>query len=164
MSIDQTRYALEMAALADRFNRSELLIETTNRYYDYLNTHLTTEQFLEASRIIFETDTYWPSPARFVEAVAGNPKARAELAWDQVVKASSLNPHEAGVAFGNLPSDVRLAVRDLGGLTQIGLADPADLRTKRAAFIRALAPDPAAKTKSDGPRLPGAVELTHDAG
>lgn len=81
MSLDKRVFLREMALLAERFNRPELSEPLIARYYDTLNSRLDTAAFENAARIIFDGDTFWPSPARFIEAVQGNPKQMADDAW-----------------------------------------------------------------------------------
>lgn len=96
MSLDRRVFLREMALLAERFNRPELSEPLIARYYDTLNGRLTTPDFERAARAIFDGDTFWPAPLRFVEVVQGNPKAMADDAWTRLLQAMrSGRPHDA---------------------------------------------------------------------
>lgn len=79
--INAVTFAAEMTLLRDRFSRKDMTEEVTARYHDFLNQHLTTEEFVTAARAIFNDDTFWPSPMRFLEVIHRDPKGKAQLAW-----------------------------------------------------------------------------------
>ncbi len=143
-------FAAEMTILADRFARPKPMQETLARYFDALSPKLTTDQFVEASRIIFEQDTYWPSPRRFVEAVKGDPKAEGEAAWDRLAKLVSQGD------ASRWPLDLMGTLRELGK-TQGDMLRITDSELDRlrprfiAAFVRSAEPAQTA--------LPGVAEL-----
>lgn len=87
--IDDVVFSAEMTILRDRFGRQNMTTETIARYLDYLDAKLTTAEFQAAAREIFNRDTFWPSPQRFVEAVRGDPHAAAEEAWNQLMSAAA---------------------------------------------------------------------------
>jgi hypothetical protein len=70
--IDRTVFANVFTGFADRFGLGKVLSsQTANGYYELLSEHLTTQEFLAASRLIFLTHPYntWPSPQEFIDAV-----------------------------------------------------------------------------------------------
>lgn len=80
MPLDRAAFVTELRALADRFNRN-VSDELARRYYQDLQ-QLTTDAFLTAARIIYRQDTFWPAPARFLEAAGVDAKSAAESAWN----------------------------------------------------------------------------------
>lgn len=107
--INKTIFAAEMTLLEDRFNRQNLTTATKARYYEFLSARLSTEEFQQAARTIFDHDTYWPAPVRFVEAVHGNPRELAASEW----------------------ADIQAAIKD--GDTDLAFLSPAGVAALRAA-------------------------------
>lgn len=95
MPIDDVTFAAEMTILRDRFGRRDMTQETIARYYDYLAHRMTTSDFTKAARVIFDRDTFWPAPIRFLEAIKGNPTADSEAAWNAIVNAATRGDHAA---------------------------------------------------------------------
>lgn len=87
--LDRTVFLREMAVLAELFNRPALSEVLIGRYFEFLSTRLTTEEFEAAARRIFEEERFWPAPVTFVLAVKGDPKAEGEAAWNALVAAAS---------------------------------------------------------------------------
>lgn len=94
MPIDKRAFIAELGMLADRFGRT-VSEPVVLRYYDTLSRRLTTQQFLEAARVIFDRDKFWPEPMRFVEIVRGNPEADSATAWNAIVNAATRGDHAA---------------------------------------------------------------------
>ena len=84
--IDPRVFAFEMTVLRDRFGRRDMTDETIARYLDFLDPLMTTEEFKAAAREVFNRDTFWPSPQRFLDAVRGDPKRLAEEAWTAMLE------------------------------------------------------------------------------
>ena len=142
MGIDKRVFLREMALLAERFNRPELSEPLIARYFETLTARLSTEQFERAARVIFDGDTFWPAPLRFVEAVQGDPKAMADEAWNALLQAMrSGKPHDAppeaiatlrraGATFRDLMESTEYRVTQLerafkAAYTPTGAAGPA---------------------------------------
>lgn len=87
--IDDVVFVTEMTILRDRFGRQNMTAETIARYLDFLSPRMSTAEFQSAAREVFNNDTWWPSPARFLDAVRGDPKAEGAAAWDALVAAAS---------------------------------------------------------------------------
>lgn len=94
MPIEKRAFLAELGMLADRFGRT-VSQPVMLRYYDTLNRRLTTEEFLQASRVIFDRDKFWPEPMRFVEAVKGNPSEDSAAAWNALLAAAQRGDHAA---------------------------------------------------------------------
>jgi hypothetical protein len=115
--IDDITFAGEMTILQDRFGRRDITSETLARYYDYLSPRMNTETFTVAAREIFNRDTFWPSPLRFLEVLKGNPKALADDAWSRLIAAASKGAHP-------LLSDIEeRALSAVGGFREIMYAE-----------------------------------------
>lgn len=147
--IDKTVFAAEMTILRDRFGRRDMTAETIARYLDFLDPQLTTEQFQAAAREIFNRDTFWPSPARFLEAIQGNPKAMADEAWSSILEHAKRGAYPE---LATLPPPVRAALKAVP-MREIMYADT-DFKLSRLrkdfseAYTRA-----AAKLAGDRPAL-----------
>ena len=87
-------FVREMAFLEERFNR-EHTDQVLARYYDTLSARLTTEEFAAAARYVFDHDSFWPPPARFIELAQGNPKEDATREWVALVDACSRGDRDA---------------------------------------------------------------------
>ena len=132
--IDKTAFAAEMTILQDRFNRRDMTPETVARYLDFLNPLMTTEEFCVAAREVFNRDTFWPSPQRFLEVMRGEPRVIAQASWERLL---------GGARQGKLPdlSDVeRDALKVVGGFVAIERCEsPYRLGELRKAYERELA-------------------------
>jgi hypothetical protein len=79
--IDKSIFGREMTLLADRFNR-DISKPVIARYFEFLNAHLATDEFVAAARVVFDHDQFWPAPVRFLEAAGVDPKSEADAAWE----------------------------------------------------------------------------------
>lgn len=143
--LDKVVFAAEMTLLEDRFSRQPLTTATKVRYYEYLNGQLSTEEFQQAARVIFDTDRWWPAPARFVEAVHGNARELAAQAWADV----QLAIKEGSTNLDFLSPAGRQALRAAGGWQAV-YAAPSEIALDRArrAFIDSFE----LTAKRDGPK------------
>lgn len=138
--IDKKAFTAEMAILRDRFGRREMLPETLARYYDHLSQHLTTEQFLTATREIFNTAKFWPAPTEFTDIIHGNPKQNAERAWQEVLQLAQAGNSD----LSTLPPATREAIKAAGGWRAIAYAESEfQLSQARRAFHNAITTTPA---------------------
>ena len=153
--IDHTTFGREMALLSDRFNR-QVSKPVMARYYETLSATLTTEQFETAARVVFDQDTFWPSPARFLEAAGRDRKSEAEAAWELTMsevrsgRAKPLSEYDPAHAYAlkAVGKNVRLArvptpekldfvkhdfvaaftsYRERGGLPELDRPEPVEL-------------------------------------
>jgi len=130
MMLDRTVFLREMALLADRFGR-DASPETIGRYYDTLRERVSTSEFEAAARFVFDNDSFWPSPARFVEVARGNPKEEAEREWRVLL--DSCTRGDRGVL---LSPDGAAAMRAAGGWNAVAYCgDDHDLARRRREFI-----------------------------
>lgn len=150
--ISETVLAGEIEILLDRFGRQNMLDVTLDRYAQYIEAHLTEDEFLLACRVIFENDTYWPSPVRFVEAARGNPKELADSEWNQLMVALKENPAELPVTERG-----RAALKAIGGYRALMEATDYSLESLRKRFMGAYAD--AGREKATTPVLPEAAAL-----
>lgn len=132
--IDPTAFTEEMTILRDRFGRRDMTPETIARYLDYLDPIMTTAEFRAAAREIFNHDTWWPSPQRFLDAIRGEPRLIAEASWERMI---------AGARQGQRPtiSDAESeALKAIGGFVAIERCESDyRLREMRKDYERALA-------------------------
>jgi len=133
--IHDATFAAEMRLLQERFNRRDLTRETLARYHEYLTTRLTDEQFRHAARIVFTTDTFWPSPARFIDAaLGGSIQELAERDWQRVLVAARAGNY---LELDRVPPEVRAGLT-AAPMYQIHTANEAyELPRLRTAFVAA---------------------------
>lgn len=117
--IDPRVFTEEMTILRDRFGRRDMTPETIARYLDFLDPLMTTDEFRVAARVVFNEDTFWPSPARLLAAVRGDPKRLAEEAWTAMLDHAKRGEYPA---LETLPEPTRAALR-VAPLREIMLAD-----------------------------------------
>lgn len=86
MAIDPAVFAAEFTLLKERFNRRDLTSETSARYLDFLDARMSTAEFQAAAREIFNRDTFWPAPQRFLDAARGGAvRELAERDWTRAL-------------------------------------------------------------------------------
>ncbi len=85
--IDQQVFLEEIGILMDWFNR-DFEEATLNRLHERLSQHLTTGEFKQAARVVFDTARFFPTVEDFVKASKGDPEAQALRSWDSCLKAS----------------------------------------------------------------------------
>ena len=128
--LSKTVFLREMAMLADRFGR-DVSPEVIGRYFDTLRERLSTEEFEASARFVFDHDSFWPSPARFVEVVRGNAKEDAEREWQMLLSACSRG--DRGVL---LSPEGAAAMRAAGGWNAVAYASgDHQLGSRRREFI-----------------------------
>jgi hypothetical protein len=88
--IDQGIFGKEITILCERFDRA-LTKPVMARYYEILTVQMDTAQFEMASRRIFAEETFFPSPATFIEKALGSIKNNAELEWLRLMEAQTKN-------------------------------------------------------------------------
>ncbi len=74
--IDPQVFELEIAILMDWFNR-DFEPETLKRLHQRLSAQLTTGQFVQAAKIVFDTSRFFPTVEEFVSAVIGDAQTNA---------------------------------------------------------------------------------------
>lgn len=143
--IDRQIFNREFSLLFERFGRnpetvSDLLITT---YLQFLDQHLKTEEFVTATRQIFNEDQFFPSPRRFVDVIHGDPKQNAERAWQEVLQLAQAGNSD----LSTLPPATRDAVKAAGGWRAIAYAEnDFQLSQTRRAFHNAITPIPTTGT------------------
>jgi len=128
--LDKPTFVKELKALGDRFNRT-VSNDMVARYYQEIQ-HMTSSDFMEAVRVIYRNDTFWPSPARFLQAVGLDSETQAQQAWERILKLAS-----TGSTSGSLTEPERDAIKAVGGLARLGRSDERDLPFKRKEFLLA---------------------------
>lgn len=127
--IDENVFTREIALLLERFNR-QLSGPVIQRYHETLSKHLTTEEFVLAARLAFESEQFWPAPMRLVELVQSSPKAAAEAEWEAIMEAVRRN----GTA--DLSPAGKRALKQVGGTWRVSHSDElTQLPWIRKAFV-----------------------------
>jgi len=129
--LNRNAFLREMGLLAERFNRtiSELVIA---RYYDTLKDRLTPEEFEQAARFVFDQDSFWPAPARFIELAQGNTKDDAEREWRALLDACARGDRNL-----LLSPEGAAAMRAVGGWNAIAYCEsPHHLEAKHRSFVQ----------------------------
>jgi len=152
--IDRKVFAFEMTVLRDRFGRKDMTDETIARYLDYLDPLMNTSEFQAAARVVFNEDTFWPSPARLLAAVRGDPKRHAESAWAAMLEHAKRGEYPA---LDALPEATRAALKAVP-LREIMYAD-SDIKLARLKREFTEAHQHAAGAQAGPLALPSAPEL-----
>lgn len=116
MTLDRKAFIREMTLLHERFGRqpSEHVIA---RYYDTLNGRLDTPAFEAAARYVFDNDTYWPAPARFIDLAHGSPEAQARDEWARLIEGATRGER------ARLTPEGEAALMAIGGWREVAYAD-----------------------------------------
>lgn len=156
--IDKPTFVAEMTILRDRFGRRDMTPETVARYLDFLGPRLTTAQFTQAAREIFNRDTFWPAPARFLEALqGGNAKELAEAAWTDMLRFARDGKYPP---LDSLDDATRAGLK-AAPMREIQVADDVKINRLKREFVAAHAAAQAPLNPGDTPALPAArAELT----
>ena len=125
--INKSVFLEEMQFLLNWFGkpRDEAIVR---RLYESLGDRLTTDEFRAACRAVFESEKFFPPPNVFVEKVRGNAASRAAEQWAKVLKAATGYPVELDAA-------AKAALRELGGIAELGRIDESQLPWLRKDFI-----------------------------
>lgn len=144
MSIDRNIFIREFSMFLDHHGKkmNDLIVQ---RYLEFLDAHLTTEEFVQASRFIILEDQFFPTARRFVDVVRGSGKQQAAAEWQQVLKlAQAGNPD-----LSSLSPAGRAAVKAAGGWRAIAFAEgDYQLDRARKAFTEAF------EIETQAPALP----------
>jgi hypothetical protein len=100
--------AAAMVTLGERFARS-VSAPLIRIYHDALAQALRLEQLEKAVRVVCIEDTFFPSPARLIEAATGNIDDAARVQWDESIAAHHANRR------AELDSFAKSAWHSLGG-------------------------------------------------
>jgi len=129
--IDPQVFEQEIAILMDWFNR-DFEPETLKRLHQRLSKQLSTEQFVQASQIVFDSNRFFPTIEEFVAAVKGNAETLALHEWDLCVKAAARADREATT---KLSPQGQSALHLVGGLHKLGMATEEQLTWIKKEFI-----------------------------
>lgn len=145
MAIDKEIFLQRMALLAGRIGR-ELEAPVQAEYYRQLSAELTTQQFVAAMGLAFNTwnAAYrtWPSPAQLVEMIApvANPSLSAPEAFERVLAIASRHPQSPEFAtrladIQALGANTVRAFRAAGGFRDFQNVLESDLPWLRKRFV-----------------------------
>jgi len=130
--LDRDAFTTEIGQLAERFNRT-VSNDMARRYYRALKS-MDTDAFMSAATLIYNSDTFWPPPNRFMEAAGLDAKTLAETAWQTALEEAS-----SGTArpYSDYPPAHATALRAVGGNTVIGRTNQDRLSFLKRDFIQA---------------------------
>lgn len=126
--IDAETFAEEWSVLEDRFGE-EYSDAVQRRYFEYLTERMETEEFVEASRELFATRRFFPSPADFTEVAGPSEEARAYEQWRKVLREVESRDRT------DLEEAAREAIRVLGGMRAIRNAVRSEIPFLRKEFL-----------------------------
>jgi hypothetical protein len=129
--IDPQVFEQEIAILMDWFNR-DFEPETLKRLHQRLSAQLTTGQFVQAAKIVFDTSRFFPTVEEFVSAVIGDAQTNALHEWDLCVKAAARNDREI---VSRLSAQGQSALHLVGGLYKLGMATEEQLVWIKKEFV-----------------------------
>ena len=143
--IDQEIFLQQMALLADRIGKP-LAGPTQREYHRQLSVELTTQQFLAATTLAFNTWSaeyrVWPSPRQLIEFVIPVPKpalSGAEM-FERVLSATNdprVTPNEARLAVQSLGAAVMRGFVAAGGMRDFRNVLEVDIPWLRKRFVEA---------------------------
>jgi hypothetical protein len=111
----------------------EIADYATSRLCRYaLSKKLTTEQFVQASQVVFDSSRFFPTIEEFVSAIKGDAETLALHEWDLCVNAAARNDREA---IAKMSPQGQSALHLVGGLYKLGMATGEDLRWLKKEFV-----------------------------
>lgn len=128
--IDQAAFKIEWRIICERFSRDpSTALEA--RYYQSLSPLMSTAEFRLAARQVLHECEFFPPPARFVEAVRGDPELAAMDAWDvcQSVMCGSRSADTLDTITGKV-------VQLMGGEMMLRRTKLTDVAFRRKEFMR----------------------------
>ena len=126
--MDAKHFAALMAQLGDRFGRN-VSASIVAAYWTAITPHLQPDQIHAGFDAIFFSDTYFPSPQRWVEAATGNLDAAALTMWDEALEADRSNRRP------ELDAIARDTFKSLGGWQVVAAPDRTALLRVREKFL-----------------------------
>lgn len=133
MSIDRNVFIREFSALLHHHGRTANDL-VTQRYREFLNQHLTTEEFEQASKFILLEDQFFPTARRFVDVVKGNAKDVAAADWQKLLQLAQAGDSD----ISGLSAPAVAAMKAAGGWRAVAYAESEfALSQVRRAFIDA---------------------------
>lgn len=116
MTIDKGVFSAAMAMLAGSFGR-EVDAAVVLAYYRVLSPRMTTQEFEAAVKLVIEQESFWPPPAKLLEAARAQSPALTALGdvmrW---LRSHGGHLHAPHAEFAALPSEVKAGVKAAGGL------------------------------------------------
>lgn len=134
--IDPEVFIQEMLFL-EQWTGQNLHSSVQARYAEYLGKHLTTEEFVEASRMIFEQNKSFPFPSvsDFMDKVHQSSDRRAQHEWNKIIT-YRYNIYEPGYPEGLTPIGYE-ALKTIKGLHHVHTCPTEQITHLRTAFIHA---------------------------
>lgn len=102
-------------------------------WFQYLDEHLTDEEFLTAVKHVIIHSRFMPTPAELVEHIHGSKEAQALQEWQLVLKASARGGAQEQLAY--LSDRGRVALQAIGGLHAVGAAEDFQRQRMEKSFV-----------------------------
>lgn len=143
--IDPEIFKQQLALIADRIGRP-LAGPTQVEYYRQLSAQLSTQQFVAAATLVFNTWSAdyrnWPSPAQFVELITpvAKPALSAAEMFEQVLEATNdprISVPESRIKVQSLGAAAVRAFNAAGGMRDFRDALEVDVPWLRKRFVEA---------------------------
>ena len=151
--IDQDVFKIEWGILCERFNRQPSTALAA-RYYQSLAPRMTTEEFKEAARRVFDSCEFFPRPDDFFEQARGSTEAQAAAEWDicQWVMKGDLK------ALARMSDTGRRTIRLMGGVDALRNSKVDEAHYRRAEFLRLYPTADEVERRESGTALPAWTE------
>lgn len=130
--IDPMLFKKELSLWLDWTGQKLSKEETIERYYLALSEKLSTEEFLEASKLLFTKKTTLPTVEEFSVAIEGEPAVLARIDWLKVEKIITGQTSEEKT---ELSDKGRLSLEIIGGVRNLQLITVENLEQKKQEFI-----------------------------
>lgn len=131
MGIDKAVFTELLDALTEYYNR-KMSPAIAKAWYKAIGNKMTTEQFQSAFEQIIFSEKYMPTPKDFLELIKGNSQLIALEEWEKCLVAACRADTE--VVY-SLSAAGQTALRAVGGLHALGMADEKDNRWMQKKFV-----------------------------
>lgn len=154
MSIDRTTFIREFSMFLDHHGKkmNELIVQ---RYLEFLDQHLTTDEFVQACKFIILEDQFFPTARRIVDVVKGNAKDHAASDWQALLRLVQTGSSD----ISDLSAPAVAAMKAAGGWRAVAYAEGdyqlEQLRKRFLAAHQTQTTQPARPQLEAQPVLPG---------
>ena len=122
----------ELIAELENYYKREFTPFAQRAWYKHLNTHLSTEQFIEAVESAIVSKQFMPTPAEIVEMMCGTPENQAAIEWDLCIKAACRNDR---TMLDGLSPQGQSALHLIGGFYKLGQTQEDKLEWVKKEFV-----------------------------
>lgn len=132
MTIEPQVFAELLGELEVYYNKSEFSLYIKRIFFEYLNYHLSTEEFIAAVKQVIISKPFMPSPQELVEVIKGNAETLALQEWNLCVKAAASNDTDVKA---RLSPQGQSALYTVGGVFKLGQATEQELHWIKKEFV-----------------------------